>query len=156
MEPHLSRNMIASDTAKLAKIPEGLTPEAAEQFRAVMEENAVLKDQVREIRRTLRVGLVINYRHGKPAKNRKSAEVSTENKWARRSSLKDIRAFCLKCVGGSANGRKPLKAIRQCKVNICPLYPYRMGTNPFQKHDLSEEDRKSRSLAAQERFRNKE
>jgi len=94
--------------------------------------------------------------HSRLKNNKKGAGIPSEDNGTRRSPVKDIRAFCVKCVGDSSNGRKPLKAVRNCQVHFCPLHPYRMGTNPFRKLDLSEEDRKTRARVAQERFRKKE
>jgi hypothetical protein len=42
-----------------------------------------------------------------------------------RSRMTAIRAFCVFCVGGSP------KAVRMCPKVTCPLYPFRMGNNPF-------------------------
>lgn len=38
--------------------------------------------------------------------------------------LKAIRAKCLDCSGGS------VLEIRECAVQLCALYPYRMGKRP--------------------------
>jgi hypothetical protein len=38
--------------------------------------------------------------------------------------LKAIRAKCIDCSGGQ------LKEVRECIITDCPLYPFRMGTNP--------------------------
>ena len=38
--------------------------------------------------------------------------------------IKAIRAFCLECVGHQAG------AVRTCADVLCPLWPYRMGTDP--------------------------
>ena len=39
--------------------------------------------------------------------------------------LRAIRAFCLECMGGSADG------VRECTAPNCWLYSYRLGRNPF-------------------------
>ena len=39
--------------------------------------------------------------------------------------LKGIRAKCLDCSGGMPS------EVRDCLVRQCPLYPFRMGTNPW-------------------------
>ena len=38
--------------------------------------------------------------------------------------LKAIRAFCLECQGHSRSG------VRSCADPLCPLWPYRLGTDP--------------------------
>ena len=38
--------------------------------------------------------------------------------------LKAIRAFCLECLGHSRSG------VRSCGDPLCPLWPYRLGTDP--------------------------
>lgn len=40
---------------------------------------------------------------------------------------KAIRAKCLDCSCGSQ------KEVRECVIPDCPLYPYRMGKNPYYK-----------------------
>jgi len=57
---------MTTNTANKLEIPEGLTPDAENQFKAVMEENAALKDQVKQIKRTLRGGPVLKYHQEKP------------------------------------------------------------------------------------------
>jgi hypothetical protein len=44
---------------------------------------------------------------------------------ARSPLLKVIRAKCLDCCCGSA------AEVRRCHLKHCPLWPYRMGENPF-------------------------
>ena len=56
-----------------------------------------------------------------------------------------IRQFCIGCVGGSVNGRKPLKMVRECSVVECPLHPFRMGKNSFDKRNLTETQRKAKA-----------
>ena len=76
-------------------------------------------------------------------------QTNSEPRYA--SSAKAIRAFCLDCVGGSA------QEVRLCPAKKCALYPYRFGKNPFKpKREYSEEERakmaerlaKARSLSA--------
>jgi len=59
--------------------------------------------------------------------------------------VSEIRRFCIGCVGGSVNGRKPLKMVRECPVVECPLHPFRMGKNSFDKRDLTETQRKAKA-----------
>lgn len=56
-----------------------------------------------------------------------------------------IRQFCIGCVGGPGKGRKPLKMVRECPVVECPLHPFRMGKNPFDKRTLTETQRKAKA-----------
>lgn len=46
----------------------------------------------------------------------------------RRSPLKMIRKNCIDCSGGS------VAEVRRCTVLRCPLYAFRMGTNPYHIH----------------------
>ncbi|MAT59750.1 MAG: hypothetical protein CMF23_17390 [Ignavibacteriae bacterium] len=41
--------------------------------------------------------------------------------------VKAIKKHCLECSGNSK------KEVRECLINNCPLYPYRMGKNPNRK-----------------------
>ena len=45
----------------------------------------------------------------------------------KRISVKTIRKHCMICTNGSHD------AIRECPSTECPLYPFRMGTNPNYK-----------------------
>ena len=59
-----------------------------------------------------------------------------------REPIKDIRqaikAFCLaECMMGQK------EEVKLCPSKWCPLYPYRFGTNPFNKKNLTEEQRKA-------------
>lgn len=60
--------------------------------------------------------------------------LETENKIT--SPLKAIRAKCLDCVCYQNN------EVKLCPSENCPLYPFRMGKNPFRKpRELSEEQK---------------
>ena len=59
--------------------------------------------------------------------------------------LSAIRQHCIWCVGGSENGHKPLKRIRECQDKDCALHPFRMGKNPFDKRNLTETQRKAKA-----------
>ena len=50
--------------------------------------------------------------------------------------LRAIRLKCYDCSSYQSN------EVRDCIVNNCPLYPFRLGKNPFRKKELSEEKRK--------------
>ena len=56
----------------------------------------------------------------------------------RLTPIKAIRAKCLECSCGNN------AEVRECVIPNCPLYPYRMGKNPYIK--LSEE-RKAKMTA---------
>ena len=56
----------------------------------------------------------------------------------RLTPIKAIRAKCLECSCGNN------AEVRECVIPDCPLYPYRMGKNPYIK--LSEE-RKAKMIA---------
>lgn len=43
-----------------------------------------------------------------------------------KTPLKAIRAFCVHCMGDQP------KAVAKCTSHDCPLYPMRMGSNPYQ------------------------
>ena len=45
----------------------------------------------------------------------------------RLSPIKAIRAKCLECSNGNN------AEVRECVIPNCPLYPYRMGHNPYIK-----------------------
>ena len=49
-----------------------------------------------------------------------------------------LRAIRLKCLDCSAYQEGE---IRECPVTTCPLYPFRLGKNPFLKKKLTEEER---------------
>ena len=49
--------------------------------------------------------------------------------------LRAIRLKCYDCSSYQSN------EVRDCIVNNCPLYPFRLGKNPFRKKELSEEKR---------------
>ena len=49
-----------------------------------------------------------------------------------------LRAIRLKCLDCSCF---QLGEVRDCPVTTCPLYPFRLGKNPFRKKELSEEKR---------------
>ena len=41
--------------------------------------------------------------------------------------MKAIRAKCLDCCGDSAH------EVKACPCSACPLYPFRLGKNPYRK-----------------------
>lgn len=50
--------------------------------------------------------------------------------------LRAIRLKCYDCSSYQSN------EVRECIVTNCPLYPFRLGKNPFRKKELTEEKRK--------------
>ena len=56
-----------------------------------------------------------------------------------KNPLRAIRAKCLDCCCGSAS------EVRKCVSTNCPLWPFRLRTNPFRKKsDLSEDEKRRR------------
>ncbi len=54
-----------------------------------------------------------------------------------KSPIKAIKAKCLDCSCDSAT------EVKECPVEDCPLYPFRFGKNPFNKRELSPEQREA-------------
>ena len=53
-----------------------------------------------------------------------------------KNPVKAIRAFCVDCMGGSYN------EVKQCSSESCPLYPFRLGKNPYwTKREMTDEQR---------------
>lgn len=50
------------------------------------------------------------------------------------SPLRAIRAFCVLCMGAQP------KEVAKCSSKQCPLYLFRAGKNPYQKHTKTEDD----------------
>lgn len=51
--------------------------------------------------------------------------------------VKAIREKCLDCCNGST------LEVKECTCENCPIYPFRLGKNPFrQKRELTEEQKK--------------
>ena len=52
--------------------------------------------------------------------------------------VKAIREKCLECSNGQPS------EVKCCPVEKCPLYPFRLGKNPFrQKREMTEEQKKA-------------
>ena len=50
--------------------------------------------------------------------------------------IKAIRAKCLECSNGAT------AEVKECAVYKCPLYPFRMGKNPYRRRrEMSEEEK---------------
>lgn len=54
-----------------------------------------------------------------------------------KSPIKAIRAKCLDCCCDQK------EEVKLCPATACPLYPFRLGKNPFRKREMSEEQRKA-------------
>ena len=75
--------------------------------------------------------------------------IKTEEEFNREVSentnvLRAIKLKCLDCSSYNTN------EIKECPVKNCPLYPFRLGKNPFRKRELSDEER----LKLSERMKN--
>lgn len=56
----------------------------------------------------------------------------------KKNPVKAIREKCLDCSCGST------AEVKECTVEQCPLFPYRLGKNPFrQKREMTEEQKKA-------------
>ena len=53
------------------------------------------------------------------------------------SPLKAIRAHCIECMGGQ------VREVKVCTIPNCPLYAFRMGTNPYHTRQYTEEQRQA-------------
>ena len=53
-----------------------------------------------------------------------------------------IRAKCLDCCVYQ------VEEVRKCAAVVCPNWPYRMGTNPFYKRELTDEQRAAQAERA--------
>lgn len=50
--------------------------------------------------------------------------------------VKAIRAKCLECSNSSTN------EVKECPVVNCPLYPFRLGKNPYrQRREMTEQEK---------------
>ena len=49
--------------------------------------------------------------------------------------LRAIKLKCLDCSTYTTN------EIKECPVKNCPLYPFRLGKNPFRKREVTDEER---------------
>jgi hypothetical protein len=56
--------------------------------------------------------------------------------------LKAIRTKCLECCCGSPG------EVRNCIVTSCPLWPYRMGSNPWRSPKVLSPEQRKRLIAA--------
>ena len=81
--------------------------------------------------------------------------IKTEEEFDREVSenTNPLRAIKLKCLDCSMFNTNEIK---ECPVKKCPLYPFRLGKNPFRKKkELSEEERNKLSERMKNLKRNK-
>jgi hypothetical protein len=53
----------------------------------------------------------------------------------KRPLLAAIRENCIECCCGNQ------AEVRHCRIVTCPMWPFRMRTNPFRHQDLTDEQR---------------
>lgn len=53
------------------------------------------------------------------------------------SPIKAIKQNCIECCCGDRN------EVKLCPVTKCPLWPFRLGHNPYIKRTLTEEQKKA-------------
>ena len=53
------------------------------------------------------------------------------------SPLKAIKCFCIECMGGQVT------YVKECTSKTCPLYDFRMGKNPHNTRQFTEEQRQA-------------
>jgi len=53
----------------------------------------------------------------------------------KRPLLDAIKQNCIDCAGGS------VAEVRRCRAIACPMWPYRMKSNPFRREIISDERR---------------
>ncbi|MEZ5902559.1 MAG: hypothetical protein R3D88_04510 [Alphaproteobacteria bacterium] len=58
--------------------------------------------------------------------------------------LKIIRKKCLDCCAGQHS------EVRICHITACPLWPYRMGKNPFHERRMTDEQKEAATQRLQE------
>lgn len=61
--------------------------------------------------------------------------------------VKAIRAKCLDCSGGQT------AEVKLCDRVNCPLYPFRMGTNPFRAKRVMSEEQRAKAVEQLSHFR---
>lgn len=82
--------------------------------------NDMNEDRIKEIRRRLGMNEDIGYEH-------ESLVTVARYRDKVKNPITAIRAKCVDCCCGS------LKEVAECGVTGCPLHPFRMGVNPFNK-----------------------
>ena len=88
---------------------------------------------------TINTSHEISYLYGDERKTTTAGELTP---------LKAVRAKCIDCSGGS------IHEVKLCVIPECPLYPFRLGKNPYrkrrkltdqQRREIAERLRKSRA-----------
>ncbi len=64
----------------------------------------------------------------------------TPDSKSKKSPLKSIREKCLDCCGYQYS------EVRECHITDCPLWPYRMGRNPFHQRNMTDEQKQAAIL----------
>ena len=64
--------------------------------------------------------------------------------------VKAIREMCIQCMGGRGTGQNYAKLIKECVSLECPIHSFRFGTNPYNKKNLSVEERERRAMRMKE------
>lgn len=54
-----------------------------------------------------------------------------------KSPLKAIRQHCIECMGDQ------VREVPYCNVKRCPLYPFRLGKNPYNTRHFTEEQKQA-------------
>lgn len=58
-----------------------------------------------------------------------------------KNPVKAIREFCLECCGDSPSG------VKECTSVNCPLYPFRLGRNPYRaKREMTDEQKEAAKI----------
>lgn len=81
---------------------------------------------------------------GEPWEVTSNRYVSLVDKLLKGKVLSAIRAKCMDCCAYQE------AEVRECKIKSCPLWPFRMATNPFRKRKTQEQkDRLIQNLNSQ-------
>ena len=64
--------------------------------------------------------------------------------------VKAIREMCIQCMGGRGTGQNYAKLIKECASPDCPTFEFRFGKNPYNKKNLSVEERERRAVRMRE------
>lgn len=65
----------------------------------------------------------------------------------RESAVSAIRRNCLDCMGGGSQAKT---LVRECPMDRCPLWPFRMGKSPWNSRTGSAAPKTSSGNASQE------
>lgn len=66
-----------------------------------------------------------------------SGSPDTPKENLQKTPLKAIRGKCLDCCGYQYS------EVRECHIKGCPLWPYRMGKNPFHQRNMTGEQKQA-------------